>query len=56
MPGNEMFENHSTPAQKKEEKEEPVTIADFHKARLTREQLAKFCHITWFQELVQGEP
>ncbi|KAG9101765.1 hypothetical protein FRC06_002676 [Ceratobasidium sp. 370] len=52
-PGDDSFDN-STPVQKKEEKEEPVTIADFHKARLTREQLAKFCHVSWFQELVQG--
>ncbi|KAF8678095.1 RNA polymerase II C-terminal domain phosphoserine binding [Rhizoctonia solani] len=52
-PGDESFDN-STPRQKKEEKEEPPTIDDFNAARLTREQLAKFCHVTWFQELVQG--
>ncbi|KAF8608542.1 plus-3-domain-containing protein [Ceratobasidium sp. AG-I] len=52
-PGDDSFEN-PTPKLKKEEKEEPVTIADFHKARLTREQLGKFCHVNWFQELVQG--
>ncbi|CAE6452650.1 unnamed protein product [Rhizoctonia solani] len=52
-PGDESFDN-STPRQKKEEKEEPPTIDDFNAVRLTREQLAKFCHVTWFQELVQG--
>lgn len=52
-PGDESFDN-STPRQKKEEKEEPPTIADFQGVRLTREQLAKFCHVGWFQELVQG--
>ncbi|KAG9114669.1 hypothetical protein FRC07_007628, partial [Ceratobasidium sp. 392] len=53
-PGDDSFGDNSTPVQKKEEKEEPVTLHDFHSARLTREQLAKFCHISWFQELVQG--
>ncbi|CUA66789.1 RNA polymerase-associated protein C651,09c [Rhizoctonia solani] len=52
-PGDESFDN-STPRQKKEEKEEPPTIDDFNAVRLTREQLAKFCHVSWFQELVQG--
>lgn len=52
-PGDESFDN-STPRQKKEEKEEPPTIEDFNAVRLTREQLAKFCHVNWFQELVQG--
>ncbi|KAJ1304624.1 hypothetical protein OPQ81_005766 [Rhizoctonia solani] len=52
-PGDESFDN-STPRQKKEEKEEPPTIEDFNAVRLTREQLAKFCHVSWFQELVQG--
>ncbi|KAG8750021.1 hypothetical protein FRC12_013110 [Ceratobasidium sp. 428] len=53
-PGDDSLDS-STPVPKKEEKEEPATLQDFHKARLTREQLAKFCHVTWFQELVQGE-
>ncbi|KAL5631405.1 hypothetical protein ACGC1H_007054 [Rhizoctonia solani] len=52
-PGDESFDN-STPRHKKEEKEEPPTIDDFNAVRLTREQLAKFCHVAWFQELVQG--
>ncbi|CAE7206883.1 unnamed protein product [Rhizoctonia solani] len=52
-PGDESFDN-STPRQKKEDKEEPPTIDDFNAVRLTREQLAKFCHVSWFQELVQG--
>lgn len=52
-PGNES-RDHPAPKPKKEEKEEPVAIADFHKVRLTREQLGKFCHVSWFQDLVQG--
>jgi RNA polymerase-associated protein RTF1 len=36
--------------------EEPITIEDLEKCRLSRDMLAKFCMAPWFEDYVKGMP
>lgn len=41
---------------KPEVEEEPITLEDISKCRLTRDLLVKYCMAPWFEEYVKGMP
>ncbi|KAF8624677.1 hypothetical protein AX17_007008 [Amanita inopinata Kibby_2008] len=41
-------------SRKAQEEDEPASLADLEKCRLSRDMLAKYCMAPWFQEYVQG--
>lgn len=51
----EEYEDKAKPGgNKPSSDDEPVTVEDLNKARITRDMISKYCYAPWFEDLMKG--